>query len=171
MSRPRVTASVPPALFDAIRRAAIIEDRSVSDLVEDAIARYFDGAHRDAEHHAILAKLQRLTQRLASLEQGVETHFELTCHATKFVMSVTPDISQKDSLALNSRGSERFRNTIAAIIARLGSGRSVWRESFAASEQMRTPTADDRDARANGSEAPPAEAHGSTHGAGSQSAE
>ena len=151
MSRVRIASSITPALNVAIRRVAVIENRTLSDLVEDALARYFDSAHRDAEHHAIIAKLQRLSQRLAALEKGLETLFELNCHATRFSMSVAPDIPERDRAALNARGSERFRNVIAAVVARLGSGRSALRDSFASAGQAPTPASD-----ANGASQPKA---------------
>jgi hypothetical protein len=132
MARTKITARLNANLADALSRVARIDDRSVSDVVEDAVSRYFERAHSEAEHHALMAKLDRLSLRLGSIERNQETLFELTAHVTRFAMSVAPEIPERDKPAVNARGSERFRNVIAAIVSRLASGKSVWRENFAA---------------------------------------
>jgi hypothetical protein len=79
-----------------------------------------------------MARLEMITRRLGVIEKGQETHFELTAHATRFAMSVAPEIAEADRTALNARGAERFRNVLGAIASRLSTGRSVWREHFLA---------------------------------------
>lgn len=132
MSRAKITAYITPDLADALKRVAAIKDRSVSDIIEDAIASSFSQAGRDAEHAALMARLEGITRRLGVIEKGQETHFELSAHAARFAMSMAPDIPDADKATLNARGAERFRNVIGAIVSRLSSGRSVWREHFAA---------------------------------------
>jgi hypothetical protein len=66
----------------------------------------------------------------ALIEHGQETLFELTAHTTRFVMSVSPDIPEMDKADVNARGSERFRNVIAAMVAKLRTGRSILRDQF-----------------------------------------
>lgn len=130
-TRAKITAYITQDLADALKRVAAIKDRSVSDIVEDAIASAFANAGREAEHAALMARLEMITRRLGVIEKGQETHFELTSHATRFAMSMAPEIPEADRSALNARGAERFRNVIDAIVARLSSGRSIWRERFA----------------------------------------
>lgn len=130
MVRAKLTAYVPRDLADALRRVAAVKDRSVSDIVEDAIARALMGAGRDAEHAALMAKLDMVQRRLGVIERSQETLFELTAHAARFSMSVAPDIPDADRANANARGAERFRGIIAAIVARLGAGKSVWRDYF-----------------------------------------
>jgi hypothetical protein len=45
-------------------------------------------------------------------------------------MSVSPDIPEMDKADVNARGSERFRNVIAAMVAKLRTGRSILRDQF-----------------------------------------
>jgi hypothetical protein len=134
MVRAKVTSYIPQDLAETLRRVAAIKDRSVSDVVEDAIARSFASAGREAEHAALMAKLDALARRLGVIEKSQETLFELSSHATRFVMSVAPEIPEGDRPTLNVRGAERFGNVIGAIVKRLSQGRSVWREHFAGGE-------------------------------------
>jgi hypothetical protein len=130
MSRAKLTAYLNHDLADAVRRMAAHQDRSASDVVEDAVARFFGSAHREGEHHAVMERLNRIVSRLNAIERNQEALFELCCHAARFAMSIAPDIPERDRTAVNVRGSERFGNVIAAMIAKLGAGRSVWREHF-----------------------------------------
>jgi hypothetical protein len=127
-ARAKITAYVTPKLADALQRLAAIEDRSVSDVVEDAIARRFNQPLHEVEHAALMARLEQIMRRLGVIEKAQETHFELSAHAARFSFSIAPDIPEPDRQALNARGSERLRNLLAAIIARLASGRSTIRE-------------------------------------------
>lgn len=141
MARTKITAYVTPDLADTVRRVAAIDDRSVSDIIEDSLARRFADAGREAEHAALMAKLDQLQRRLRVIEMGQETHFELTAQATRFAMSLAPDIAEVDRLALDARGAARLRNLLAAIIGRLSSGHSIWREALAAQSGAATRTA------------------------------
>ncbi len=131
-TRDKITAYIPPDLADSLRRVAAIRDRSISDIVEDAIARSFMNAGREAEHAALMAKLDRVQRRLGVIERSQETLFELCAHGLRFEMSMAPDISETDRPVLNARGAERFSQVVHAIIDRLGAGRGVWRSRFAA---------------------------------------
>lgn len=130
MSRAKITAYINQDLVAAMRRLAVQQDRSASDVLEDAVHRFFDHTHREGEHHALMARLERIMARLALLEHGQETLFELTAHTARFVMSVAPDIPEMDKADINARGSERFRNVIAAMTAKLRTGRSILRDQF-----------------------------------------
>lgn len=132
MVRTKITARIPPDLADSLRRIAALKDRSVSDVVEDAIIRAF-ADRSGAEHAALTVKLDRIVRRLGAIEKSQETLFELTAHAARFAMSVAPDILDIDRAALNARGSARFQNVIAAIVARLAGGKSLWKDHFAES--------------------------------------
>jgi len=58
---------------------------------------------QEGEHHALdRARLDRVMPRLALLEHGQETLFELTAHTTRFVMSVSPDIPEMDKADVNA---------------------------------------------------------------------
>ncbi len=130
MSRAKITAYINQDLVAAMRRLAVQQDRSSSDVLEDAVHRFFDATRREGEHHALMARLDRIMARLALIEHGQETLFELTAHTTRFVMSVSPDIPEMDKADVNARGSERFRNVIAAMVAKLRTGRSILRDQF-----------------------------------------
>jgi len=130
MSRAKITAYINHDLADAMRRLAVQQDRSASDVLEDAVHRFFDHTRREGEHHALMARLDRVMSRLGVLEHGQETLFELTAHTARFVMSVAPDIPEPDKVVVNTRGSERFRNVITAMVAKLRTGRSVMRDHF-----------------------------------------
>ncbi len=130
-SRDKITAYIPQDLGDALRRVAAIKDRSVSDIVEDAIAQSFTHAGREAEHAALMTRLDRMQRRLGVIEHSCETLFELGAHSMRFQMSMAPDISEAERSIFNARGAERFSQVIEAIIERIGAGRSLWRNRFA----------------------------------------
>ncbi len=129
MVRTKITARIPPDLADSLRRIAVLKDRSISDVVEEAIIRSFADKSQ-AEHAALVVKLDQLSRRLGVIEKSQESLFELTAHAARFAMSVAPDIPDADRATLNARGSSRFQNVIAAIVTRLSSGKSVWKDHF-----------------------------------------
>jgi len=129
--REKITTYIPTDMADTLKRLAAVKGRSVSDIVEDAIAKAFSNAGRDVEHAALMAKLDVIHRALGVVEKGQETHFELTAHAARFTMSVTSEISENEKAVFNARGAERFRSVIDAIVNRLGRGRSVWRDHFA----------------------------------------
>lgn len=135
MARAKITAYVTPELLDALKRVAALQDRTTSDLFRDAVARYFESAHPEAEHHALMAKLERVHLRLGAVEKSIETLFELCCHSTRFALSLAPEIPDSDRAAFSARGRQRFRNLIAAIVERLQTGRSAWRDHFAGARE------------------------------------
>ena len=51
-----------------------------------------------AQRRKVSLRDDRMMARLALLEHGQETLFELTAHTTRFVMSVSPDIPEMDKL-------------------------------------------------------------------------
>jgi predicted transcriptional regulator len=130
MVRTKITARIPPDLADSLRRIAVLKDRSISDVVEEAIIRAF-ADRSEAEHAALLVKLDSMARRLGVIEKSQETLFELTAHAARFAMSVAPEVPDADRVMLNARGSSRFQNVVAAIVARLSGGKSVWKDHFA----------------------------------------
>ena len=129
MVRTKITARIPPDLADSLRRVSAQKDRSISDVVEEAIIRSFADKSQ-AEHAALIVKLDQLSRRLGVIEKSQESLFELTAHAARFAMSVAPEIPDADRAMLNARGSSRFQNVVAAIVARLSSGKSVWKDHF-----------------------------------------
>ncbi len=131
MARTKITAYVTPDVADALKRLAAITDRSMSDIVEDAICRRMSDTGREAEHAALVAKLDHLARRLGRMEAAQETHFELSAQSARFAMSVAPDIPEAERQALNARGGERLRNLLGLIVTRLAAGRSTWREAIA----------------------------------------
>jgi hypothetical protein len=137
MVRTKITARIPPDLADSLRRIAALKDKSVSDIVEDAILKAFTD-RGDAEHAALVVKLDGISKRLSAIERGQETHFELSAHAARFAMSVAPEIPEADKPALNARGSARFQNVLASIAARLAGGKSIWREHFGETTPAKT---------------------------------
>ena len=134
MVRAKITAYVTQDIAETLKRLALIEGRSQSDLVEDAIARRFSQAGQEVEHAALMTRLETIVRRLGVLEKGQETHFELTAQAARFAFSIAPEIPEADRAALTARGGERFRNILASIVNRLSGGRSTWREALAGLE-------------------------------------
>lgn len=145
MARTKITVRIPPDLADALRRVAVLDDKSISDVVEDAIIKTFASTGA-AEHAALIVKLDNVTRRLGAIEKRQETHFELSAHAAHFMMSVAPEIPDLDRAAFSARGASRVQNVLAAITARLAGGRSLWREHFA--EAMPAPPAQEQSGRA-----------------------
>lgn len=130
MARTKITAYVTPDIAETIKRLAAIDDRSMSDIVEDAILRRIGNAGREAEHAALMARLDQFSRALRRIELGQETHFELAAQVARFALSVSPEIPEADLPSLEARGSDRLRNILAIVIARLAADRSVCRETL-----------------------------------------
>jgi hypothetical protein len=129
MARIKISVYVTPEVADTLKRLATVEDRSQSELIDDAIARRFAGTGHDAEHAAVIARLDALTRRLAVVEKAQERQFEFLAQGARFFLSVAPDIPVGERDTINARGAERLRNLLSLVATRLGAGRSAWRET------------------------------------------
>ena len=74
MVRTKITARIPPELADAVRRFSAMKDRSVSDVVEEAIIRSF-AERSQTEHAALVVMLDQLSRRLGVIEKSQESLF------------------------------------------------------------------------------------------------
>lgn len=128
MSRAKITAYLPPDVAETLRRVAAINDRSLSDIVEDAILQHIGDAGRAAEHAALIARLDQLGRQLRRIEAAQETSFELAAQLARYTLSVAPELPEADLPFLEARGNERLRNILAIVVARLAAGRSVGRD-------------------------------------------
>ena len=129
MARIKISVYVAPEVADTLKRLATVEDRSQSDLIDEAIARRFAGTGHDAEHAAVIARLDALTRRLVVVEKAQERQFEFLAQGARFFLSVAPDIPVGERDTINARGAERLRNLLSLVATRLGAGRSAWRET------------------------------------------
>ena len=130
MSRCKITAYVTPDIAETLKRVAAIDDRSVSDIDEDAILQKLMAKTQGAEQAAIIASLGQVTRRLTAVERNLETHFELSAQSTRFLFSVTPDIPEADRPSWSARGRDRLSNMLSVVIARLASGRSTLQDAY-----------------------------------------
>lgn len=130
MARIKITAYVTPDVADTLKRIAAIEDRSISDIMEDALVRRLADAGRDAEHAALMVVLDRMAHRLGMIERGQHTHFELSAQASRFLLSVAPEISAADRPTLSTRGADRFRNVMSLVLAKLATGEGTLQEAI-----------------------------------------
>ena len=130
MARCKITAYVTPDIAETLKRVATIDDRSVSDVIEDAIIRRLMDTGRDAEQAAIIASLNQVSRRLASIERNLETQFELSAQSARFMLSIAPEIPEADRASWSARGRSRLEKMISAVIARLASGRSTLQAAY-----------------------------------------
>lgn len=130
MSRSKITAYVTPDIAETLKRVAAIEDRSVSDIVEGAITHKLMAADRGAEQAAIIASLNQIARRLTAVERNLETTFELNAQATRFLLSVTPEIPEADRTGWSVRGRDRLNNMLSVVIAKLAAGRSTLQDAY-----------------------------------------
>lgn len=137
MARTKITAYVTPGIAETLKRLAAIDDRSVSDVVEDAISRRLSDSGQDAEHAVLVARLDQIARRLGVIEVAQETHFELSAQGTRFAMSIAPEIPDQERAALNARGADRLRNLLSLVVAKLGAGRSTLRNVALEQETLR----------------------------------
>lgn len=128
MARAKITAYVTPDTAESLKRLAAIDDRSMSDIIEDAVAHRLMGAGRETEHAALMAKLDDIARLLRGLKAGQDAQFELTAQATRFAMTIAPDIPERERAQLTTRGGERFRNVLSIVVARLSSGQGAARD-------------------------------------------
>jgi predicted transcriptional regulator len=139
MPRAKITAYVTPDIAETLKRVAAIDDRSVSDIVEDAILQKLMAKNQDAEQAAIIASLGQVTRRLTAVERNLETHFELSAQSTRFLFSVAPDIPEPDRASFGARGRDRLNNMLSVVIARLASGRSTLQDAWNLPESDASP--------------------------------
>ena len=77
MAREKVTAYMTPDLAEALRRVARLQDQSVSDIVQGAIATLLKGGSTDVERATVLIRLDQISRRLAILQSSQATLLEL----------------------------------------------------------------------------------------------
>ncbi len=130
MSRYKITAYVTPDIAETLKRVAVVESRSVSDIVEDAIVHKLMVTDRGAQQAAIIASLGQVTRRLTAVERNLETQFELSAQSTRFLLSVTPEIPEADRTSWSARGRDRLNNMLSVVIAKLAGGRSTLQETY-----------------------------------------
>jgi len=130
MARTKITAYVTPDIAETIKRLAAVDDRSMSDIIEDAIVRRLSDSGRAAEHAALMARLDHFGRALRRIEHAQDIHFELSAQSARFSFSVAPEIPEVDLPTLEARGSDRLRNILSIVIARLAADRSVCRETL-----------------------------------------
>lgn len=131
MARTKLSVYVTPDVADTLKRVAAIEDRSISDIIEDAVVRRLADSGREAEHAALMIKLDRIARRLGVVEKGQETHFELSAQTSRFLLSVAPEIAAADRPTLNTRGADRFRNVMSVVVSKLAAGEATLQEAIA----------------------------------------
>lgn len=146
MSRCKITAYVTPDIAETLKRVAAIDDRSVSDIVEDAIVQKLMAADRGAQQAAIIASLGQVTRRLTAVERNLETQFELSAQSTRFLLSVTPDIPEADRASWSARGRDRLNNMLSVVVAKLAGGRSTLQAAYNLPERDERPEAVQREA-------------------------
>ncbi|HEV7692228.1 MAG TPA: hypothetical protein VGO52_15435 [Hyphomonadaceae bacterium] len=134
MARCKITTYVTPDIAETLKRVAAIDDRSMSDIVEDAIVRRLMATDRGAEHAAIVASLGQVSRRLLAIERNLETHFELSAQAARFLLSVTPEIPEADRPTWSARGRDRLDNMLSVVVAKLAGGRSTLQAAYNAPE-------------------------------------
>ena len=92
MARTQITVYVTPDIAETLKRVSAIDDRSMSDIIEDAIVRRLGNTGRDVEHAALMARMDQFGRQLRQISQVQDTHFELTAQAARFSLSVAPEI-------------------------------------------------------------------------------
>lgn len=146
MSRTKITAYVTPDIAETLKRVAAIDDRSVSDIVEDAIVQKLMATDRGAQQAAIIASLGQVTRRLTAVERNLETQFELSAQSTRFLLSVTPEIPEADRATWSARGRDRLNNMLSVVVAKLAGGRSTLQDTYNLPERDEAPEAAQREA-------------------------
>lgn len=146
MSRTKITAYVTPDIAETLKRVAAIDDRSVSDIVEDAIVQKLMATDRSAQQAAIIASLGQVTRRLTAVERNLETQFELSAQSTRFLLSVTPEIPEADRATWSARGRDRLNNMLSVVVAKLAGGRSTLQDAYNLPERDEPPEAIQREA-------------------------
>ena len=130
MARIKLSVYVSPDVADKLKRLATVENRSQSDLIDEAIAHCFARKGHEAEHAVLIARLDMLARRLGVIERAQDRQLEFLAHSARFFLGVAPDIPASERDTVNARGAERLRNLLSVIAARLAAGRSTWRETL-----------------------------------------
>lgn len=130
MARAKITAYVTPDIAETLKRVAAIDDRSMSDIIEDAIIHHLSAKDRGAAQAALMQSLGQISRRLTSVERNLETHFELSAQAARFLLSVTPDIPEADRVRWSARGRERIANMLSLVIAKVTAGRTTLQDAY-----------------------------------------
>jgi hypothetical protein len=127
MARTQLTAYVPADLADAVKRVAAADDRSISDIIEDALIQRLLVQGLASEQAAIMAKLQHLDRRLAAMWRIQEALHEFFVQQ-EFVSMRQEELSSGsiDPAEASRLARERLRERLLHQMGKITEGRSVW---------------------------------------------
>lgn len=71
MARTKISVYVSPDVADTLKRLATVENRSQSDLIDEAIAHCFARTGLEAEHAVVIAPRDVLARRLGQMTRRI----------------------------------------------------------------------------------------------------
>jgi len=124
----RLSVYLDPAVMAQLSAYAARRNKSLSLVVEAAVASFLSPDGPDKLEAAFSRRLDRLSRQVERLERDLGISIEMLALFVRFWLTVTPPAPDSAQAAAQAKGRERFENFVKSLGRRLASGKSMARE-------------------------------------------
>jgi hypothetical protein len=125
MRKPRLNAYISHKVDKRLNEIAARPGVSKAAIVDAALAAFLDPDDENRRDAAILKRLDRIDARLDRLEQDLTITSETLALFIRYMLTVTPPVSERDRSALQAKGRERFAQLLEQVARRVASGKTT----------------------------------------------
>lgn len=95
---------------------------SLNDVMNDALAKYFDPGEAEKREAGLIRRLDSLDRRILGLNRSVEITAETVALLTRTLLTLIPQLPKDQETAARQAGGVRYKNFLAMLSEILGSG-------------------------------------------------
>lgn len=125
MRKPRINAYISHEVDKRLSEIAARPGVSKAAIVDAALAAFLSPDAEDRRDAVIIKRLDRIDGRLDRLERDLMITSETMALFIRYMLTVTPPVTDRDRQAMQAKGRERFAQFIDQVAKRLASGANL----------------------------------------------
>lgn len=125
MSKPRVNLRLSYKLHAELERRAREPGVTKTDIVEEALSRFFDPEANLVLEERLLRRMDAFDRRQGEIERDTAINLETTAHFVFYWLTRTDPIPEGERGAAHALGQRRFDHFIQQVVNKLGNERGV----------------------------------------------
>lgn len=125
MSKPRVNLRLSHKLHAELERRAREPGVTKTDIVEEALSRFFDPESNLVLEERLLRRMDAFDRRQGEIERDTALCLETTAHFVFYWLTRTEPIPEGQRDAAHALGQRRFDHFIQQVARKLGNERGV----------------------------------------------
>jgi hypothetical protein len=125
MSKPRVNLRLSHKLYAELDRRTRESGVTKTDLVEEALSRFFDPESNLVLEERLLRRMDAFDRRQGEIERDTALCLETTAHFVFYWLTRTEPIPEEERDAAHALGQRRFDHFIQQVARKLGNERGV----------------------------------------------